>query len=115
MTKVLLAEDDHTMSALLKTLLTIEGFEAITLLDKPGDIIENIRRERPDAVLLDVNLGEQDGIAIVRQMRLVPELKSVRVIMSSGMAKADECLEAGADDFLLKPYMPDDLIRRLRR
>ena len=114
MPKILLAEDDPTMVALLKTLLTIEGFEVVTILDKAGDPVENIRREKPDVVLLDVYLGEQDGVELVRQMRQVPELKSVKVVMTSGMNKVDECLEAGADDFLLKPYMPDDLIRRIR-
>ncbi len=115
MVKVLLAEDDPTMLALLKTLLTIEGFEAVNILDKPGDLIENIRRENPQAIFLDVNLGNRDGIEIVRQIRAIPDLQSVRVIMTSGMPRAEECLAAGADDFLLKPYMPDDLIARLRR
>ncbi|MEZ0396918.1 MAG: response regulator [Anaerolineales bacterium] len=115
MSKVLLAEDDPTMLSLLKTLLAIEGFEPVAILEKHGDLIENIRREQPQAILLDVNLGNRDGIEIVRQIRAVPELQSVRVIMTSGLPRAEECLAAGADDFLLKPYMPDDLINRLRR
>ena len=114
MSKVLLAEDDPTMISLLKTLLKIEGFEVVAILDQPGDLLDNMRAEKPDAVLLDVNLGDLNGVDIVRRMRQVPELQSVRVIMSSGMHKADECLAAGANDFLLKPYMPDELIRRLR-
>jgi CheY-like chemotaxis protein len=114
MPKVLLAEDDPTMVTLLKTLLKIEGFDTVAILEQPGDLLENMCREQPDVVLLDVNLGEWDGVDIVRRMRQIPELKSVKVIMSSGMPKGAECLAAGATDFLLKPYMPDELIRRLR-
>ncbi len=114
MLKVLLAEDDPTMIALLTTLLKIEGFEVVSILDQPGDLLENMRKEKPDAVLLDVHLGDLNGVDIVRQMRQIPELQSVKVIMSSGTYKAEECLAAGANDFLLKPYMPDELIRRLR-
>ena len=112
--KVLLAEDDPTMIDLLKTLLKIEGFEVVTILDQPGNLLENMCKAKPDVVLMDVHLGELNGVDLVRQMRQIPELESVKVIMSSGMHKADECLAAGADDFLLKPYMPDELIRRLR-
>jgi CheY-like chemotaxis protein len=114
MLKVLLAEDDPTMIDLLKTLLKIEGFEVVTILDQPGNLLENMCKAKPDVVLMDVHLGELNGVDLVRQMRQIPELESVKVIMSSGMHKADECLAAGADDFLLKPYMPDELIRRLR-
>jgi two-component system response regulator MtrA len=114
MSKVLLAEDDPTMISLLKTLLNIEGFEVETILDQPGNLLENMCKAKPDVVLLDVHLGELNGVDIIRQMRQVPELKSVKVIMSSGMHKEDECLAAGADDFLLKPYMPEELLRRLR-
>ena len=57
MKKILLADDDFTMVALLKTLLGMEGYQVATLLDKSGDILENIRREKPDVLLIDIFPG----------------------------------------------------------
>ena len=114
MKKVLLADDDFTMVSLLKTLLNLEGYEVVTLLDKPGEILDNIRAARPDILLLDLYLGDRNGMEIVRQMRKDPELNGIRIVMVSGLDKTEECLEAGADEFLLKPYMPNELFEILR-
>jgi DNA-binding response OmpR family regulator len=109
MVKVLLADDDFTMVALLKTLLGMEGYQVATLLDKKGDILSNIRREKPDALLIDIYLGDRNGMDVVRQIRKTPDMKDLRIIMVSGTDKTEECLAAGANDFLLKPYMPEEL------
>jgi len=114
MSKVLLADDDYTMVTLLKTLLGMEGYQVATLLDKPGDILENIRLEKPDIMLIDIFLGSCNGLDIVRQIRELPELNGIRIIMASGIDKTEECLAAGADAFLLKPYMPNELFEKLR-
>ena len=114
MLKVLLADDDYTMVALLKTLLSMEGYQVATLLDKTGDILENIRAAKPDIMLIDIFLGDRNGLDIVRQIRQMPDLNSIRIIMASGVDKTEECLAAGADAFLLKPYMPNELFEKLR-
>jgi CheY-like chemotaxis protein len=114
MLKVLLADDDYTMVALLKTLLGMEGYQVATLLDKTGDILENIRSANPDILLIDIFLGDRNGLDIVRQVRQMPDLNGIRIIMASGIDKTEECLAAGANDFLLKPYMPNELFEKLR-
>jgi CheY-like chemotaxis protein len=114
MLKVLLADDDYTMVALLKTLLSMEGYQVATLLDKTGDILENIRAAKPDIMLIDIFLGDRNGVDIVRQIRQLPDLNGIRIIMASGIDKTEECLAAGADAFLLKPYMPNELFEKLR-
>lgn len=114
MPKVLLADDDFTMVALLKTLLRMEGFETASLMDKKGDILDNIRLEKPDIILIDFYLGDRNGVEIVRQMRATSDLKDIRIIMVSGIDKSEECLAAGANDFILKPYMPEELFKKLR-
>jgi len=113
MLKVLLAEDDDTMVSLLKTLLGMEGFQVATLMDQRGDPLETIRREKPDVILMDIFLGDRNGLEILRQIRQSPDLKSTRVLVTSGIDRSEECLSAGADGFLLKPFMPEDLIRKL--
>ncbi len=115
MKKILLVEDDATMISLLRTLLEIEGF-AVVQFDPARDVLEQIRQELPDAVLLDVNIHGMDagGFDVVRALRADPELRATRVLMASGMNYKQEASKAGADAFLLKPFMPDDLIKQIR-
>jgi CheY-like chemotaxis protein len=115
MLKVLLADDDFTMVALLKTLLGMEGYQVATLLDKTGNILDNIRHEKPDVLLMDIFLGDNNGLNVIRQIRESADMKDLKIIMVSGIDKAEECLEAGANAFLLKPYMPDDLFELLQQ
>ena len=113
MPKVLLAEDDHTMVSLLKTLLKMEGFEVIAL-DVNADVPSAVLRENPDARLMDVHLGQQSGVDIVQAIRKNPALANVRIVMTSGLNMKEECLQRGANYFLLKPFMPDDLLKVLK-
>jgi DNA-binding response OmpR family regulator len=116
MYKVMLVEDDRTMLSLLTTLMQIEGFEVlIPQEDSMESILEAVRQNQPDVTLLDVNLRHCSGIDLIRALRNDPELNNQRVIMSSGLNLRDECLEAGANSFLLKPYMPDDLINLIKQ
>ena len=115
MSRVFLAEDDQTMVRLLKTLLSIEGFEAVSLDLSSGNLISELGRDIPEILLLDVNLPSENGLDVIRAMRADGRFGNTRVIMASGMSLKNECLASGADDFLLKPYMPDDLIKLLKK
>lgn len=114
MPKVLLAEDDFTMVSLLKTLLKMEGFGVIAL-DADDDIPGAVRREKPDVLLMDVHLFRQDGLEILDTIRGDPQISRLNVVMTSGMNLRDECLRRGATEFLLKPFMPQDLVATLKR
>lgn len=114
MAKILLAEDDKTMVSLLKTLLTMEGFEVLGL-DVNTDVTAAVRREQPDALFMDVHLGEQSGMQILREIRSNKDLENLRVVMTSGLDVKEQCISSGANAFLLKPFMPDDLIRVLKQ
>lgn len=114
MPKVMIAEDDATMVSLLKTLLKMEGFETV-VLNIDADVPQAIRSERPDVLLLDVHLSRQSGLEILDSIRKSSDIQNVRVVMSSGANVKEECMNHGANGFLLKPYMPDDLISLLKR
>jgi CheY-like chemotaxis protein len=113
MPKVMLAEDDATMLSLLGTLLKMEGFET-TALGANEDVLEAMRRDTPDVVLLDVNLPQGNGIDFLNRIRQDEDLRNIIIIMSSGMPLQEESLRAGANAFLLKPYMPDTLINAIK-
>jgi CheY-like chemotaxis protein len=113
--KVLLAEDDVTMVSLLKTLLKMEGYQVVAL-HADADVLEAVKREKPDLLLLDVYLShKQSGLEILDKLRRSKDTSGVCVVMTSGLNVKEECLRRGANDFLLKPYMPDDLIGILHR
>ena len=110
--KIMLIEDDHTMLSLLKTLLNMEGFHVVVAGDEMVDsLLSSIKIEQPDIILLDVNLRMGSGLDLLSAIRSNPDLDNIRVIMSSGMDFKDECLQKGAQGFIMKPYMPDDLIK----
>ena len=113
MAKILLAEDDVTMVSLLKTLLKMEGYEVLAL-DANTDIAAAVEREKPQALFMDVHLGEQSGMKVLETIRRNRDTANVRVIMTSGLNVKEECMRHGADVFLLKPFMPDDLISALK-
>jgi DNA-binding response OmpR family regulator len=113
MAKILLAEDDTTMVSLLKTLLKMEGFEVMAL-DVDADITAAVDREKPDAIFMDVHLGEKSGMQVLQAIRKNPGTAHVRVVMTSGLNVEEECLNLGANAFLQKPFMPDELISVLK-
>lgn len=110
----MIIEDDPTMVSLLGTLLDMEGFQ-VAKLDKFNSVLADIEREEPDLILMDVHLETKDGLDILAELRQDEKLKATKVIMSSGMDKKHESTLAGADDFLMKPYMPDELIDLVKR
>jgi DNA-binding response OmpR family regulator len=114
MSKVLLVEDDPTMLSLLGTLLEMEGYK-VTMLDSFGEALEVIQTEKPEVILMDVNLQGFNGLDILLEMREDSSLDETKVIMSSGMDYHIESLEKGANDFIQKPYMPDDLIDKVKQ
>ena len=115
MFRIMLAEDDLTMVTLLKTLLGMEGYQVIALSVEDDDVFEAVCKDRPDVLLLDVHLPRINGLDVLDQVRGDEKTRDLRVVMTSGLNLELECKNHGANDFLLKPYMPDDLLKILER
>ena len=114
MTKIMVAEDDQTMVNLLTTLLKMDGFEVIAL-DADDHVPTAVDRDKPDVLLLDVHLSNQNGLEILDDVRKSIKGSKMQIVMISGLNLREECLRHGADDFLLKPFLPDDLIKILKK
>jgi len=109
---VAILEDDLTMRSLLETLLSLEGYNILILNpDNQTSVVNQITNATPEVLFLDVHLKYFSGIDVVTEIRtLKPYSPPPLVIMASGMDLKKECLSAGANLFLLKPYMPRILI-----
>lgn len=118
MAKVLLVEDDFVMFGLLNTLLEIEGFEVVPL-QKAEDFLQSVKENQPDLILLDVHLRgvgnkETNGFDLLQQIRDDKDVQKTRVVMTSGLDFKQKSKQRGADGFILKPYMPIDLINLIK-
>lgn len=114
MDTIVVLDDDRTFTGLLKTVFEMEGYRVV-VLSWPGDTLATAREERPSLVLMDVHAGEGDTLGIIRALREDEATKSVPIMMTSGMDRRDECLEAGADAFILKPFRPGDLLAAVEK
>ncbi len=117
MGKLMLVDDNLVVVDLLKTLLEMEGFEIAT--NPQGDILKALQTEQPDLILLDVFLKDTigrdvDGFQFLHTIRKHSDFHNTKVIMSSGMDFKIESKMRGADAFILKPYMPEDLIHLIK-
>jgi DNA-binding response OmpR family regulator len=113
MARIILAEDDTTMVRLLGTLLKMDGYD-VTSVKNSEDLVAAVETQAPDALVLDFILWKQNGLELVKRIRLSPSGQKLYILMMSGLNVREECLRGGADDFLLKPFIPDELMALLR-
>jgi DNA-binding response OmpR family regulator len=115
MKKIMLIDDDPNFCLLLETLLKFEGYQTICPCNLVNEIIfDSLNKEKPDIILMDVNLHSINGLDIVQYIRKDIKYDDVKIIMTSGMALNDDCIKSGADAFLMKPFMPEELFLALR-
>jgi DNA-binding response OmpR family regulator len=112
MLKAMIIEDDPSMVSLLTILLNMEGFFVSTPKNNQmHGLLSAILDEHPQIALVDVNLAMGSGLDLVRAIRQESEMKDICILMSSGLNLMKECIQAGADGFIQKPYMPDELVK----
>jgi two-component system, OmpR family, phosphate regulon response regulator PhoB len=114
--KVLIVEDDRTISDVLTYNLTEFGFEVLATADGL-DGIDKARKFLPDVVLLDVMLPGIDGLEVCRQLRQHAETKTSKIIMLTAKSEeADQLVgfNVGADDYVIKPFSIRVLIERIK-
>ena len=113
--KIILVEDDITMRSLLETLFQLEGYTTYAI--EPTSIDESlqlVKKHRPEALLIDVHLKKFNGIDLTSAIRNDNIVNQPIIIMASGVNLQTECISSGADQFFLKPYMPQQMIDWLK-
>ena len=110
MATILVCDDEPALRELMRA--AIRGPHRFLDAETGPEALEAARFARPDVVLLDVMLPGLDGLAVLRELRADPDLASVPVVVVSAWdAEADRLAaeEAGADAFVAKPFLPDEL------
>src|SRR5262245_16340186 len=114
--RVLVADDTESVRSLFERLLSSDGHEVISASDGRA-ALDAIQRERPDVVLLDVEMPGMDGLEVCRRLKADPATRLTPVVMVTGQTDLSDRIrgiEAGADEFLSKPVHPQELRGRVR-
>jgi len=115
MPKVLVIDDDPVIVQLLRVNFEIEGFEVVSAADGTEGF-ERAKADRPDVVLSDIMMPRMDGLQLVTQLKSHASTRALPVILLSAKAQNAEVqqgLDAGADDYVTKPFDPLELIDRV--
>jgi two-component system response regulator MprA len=111
--RILVVEDDRRIRDLLRRGLIFEGYSVDTAED--GETALRVAREAPpDAVILDIMLPKMDGLEVCRRLRSASNLPIMMLTARDSVPDRVTGLDAGADDYMVKPFAFDDLLARLR-
>jgi two-component system response regulator MtrA len=111
--RILVVDDDAALSEMIGIVLTAEGFEPLFCYDG-GTAVDSFRAARPDLLLLDLMLPGKDGIQVCREIRAISDVPVVMLTARSDTVDVVRGLEAGADDYVPKPFKPAELVARVR-
>ncbi|NDF02347.1 MAG: DNA-binding response regulator [Actinobacteria bacterium] len=113
MTLIMVVDDDQDLAEMLAIVLTGEGME-VDLVGRGDEVMEIFRATPPDLVLLDIMLPGIDGIEVCKQIRAESMIPIVMLTAKGETAEIVKGLEFGADDYIVKPFQPGELIARIK-
>jgi len=116
MTKILIAEDEPDIRDLVAFTLRFAGYEVVTG-SNGEEAVQVAQKEYPDLILLDVRMPRMTGYEACKLIKADPKLKDVPVVFLSAKGQEAEIrdgMDAGAEEYLLKPFAPDQLTDRVR-
>jgi DNA-binding response OmpR family regulator len=108
---ILVVDDDPVILHYLKIMFTKKQYKATFLSSTDKNVVTSVG---PDVILMDVWLGDEDGKEVCRSIKQHPATSSIPLMMmSSSREAAKKCIEAGADDFILKPFDIETLLKQI--
>jgi len=114
--RILIVDDDATMVNLLSTILEIDGFVTRKALSG-REALEELAKELPDLVLLDIMMPEMDGFEVLARLRDNPSTEKLPIIMLTARTDDKDIFEGwrrGADEYVTKPFDPRELVMTIR-
>jgi two-component system alkaline phosphatase synthesis response regulator PhoP len=116
MAKILIAEDERDIRDLVAFTLRFAGYEVVTAANGE-EAVALAPKENPDLILMDVRMPRMTGYDACRILKANPETKDIPVVFLSAKGQESEIqtgLEVGAEEYMLKPFAPDQLTERVR-
>jgi DNA-binding response OmpR family regulator len=116
MAQILIAEDEPDIRELVAFTLRFAGHE-VTTASNGEEALHQALQVVPDLILMDVRMPKMTGYDACRAMKLEPSIKEIPVVFLSAKGQDSEIqtgIEAGAEDYLLKPFAPDQLVERVK-
>ena len=110
---ILVVDDDSQIRRVMRTALSSHGY-TITEARNGEEAIKKVRAERLDLIILDLNMPDMDGIEVCREIRVVSNLPIIMLTVRSADKDKVRALDAGADDYVVKPFGIDELLARIR-
>lgn len=116
MARILVADDDFLLGDLLKFHLTAAGHQ-VEQADNGQQALDMIQRARPDIVILDQMMPIVSGQEVLRRLKADAKMQGLPVVMLTARKAQEDvvsALQLGADDYVTKPFMPEELLQRIR-
>jgi two-component system KDP operon response regulator KdpE len=111
--KILVVDDEPQIRRVLRTTLTSHGY-AVAEARTGEEALEQVRAERPDLILLDVNLPGMSGLEACREIRSSSDIPIIMLTVRGSERDKVQALDAGADDYVTKPFGSEELLARIR-
>ena len=116
MIKILIAEDERDIRELVSYSLQYGGFKVVQATNGV-EAVARAKAELPDLILMDVRMPKMTGYEACKQMKATPALRDIPVVFLSAKGQETEIqtgLEAGAEEYILKPFAPDELVKQVQ-
>jgi two-component system chemotaxis response regulator CheY len=112
----MVVDDAAFMRMMIKDILSKNGYEIVAEAENGAKAVEKYQEIKPDLTTMDITMPEMDGISALKQIRSMDS--AAKVIMCSAMgqqAMVIEAIQAGARDFIVKPFQPDRVLEAVRK
>ena len=113
MPTILIADDDHKITEMLRRTLSYEGYSVLTAADG-RQALDQAQAHHPDLVVLDWMMPGLDGVEVARRLRAAEGMPILMLTARDAVEDRVEGLDGGADDYLVKPFAPAELLARIR-
>lgn len=114
--RVLIVDDAAFMRMMIKDILVNNGFEVVGEANNGLKAVEYYKKEKPDVVTMDITMPDMDGISAVKEIKKIDP--SAKIIMCSALGQQSmvmDAIQAGARDFIVKPFQPDRVVEALKK
>ncbi|MDB5052078.1 MAG: chemotaxis protein CheY [Bacilli bacterium] len=114
--RILVVDDAAFMRMMIRDILTKNGYEVCGEANDGAQAIEKFKEVKPDLITMDITMPEMDGIAALKEIKkLDPNAKVVMCSAMGQQAMVIDAIQAGAKDFIVKPFQPDRVIEAIKK